>query len=256
MVRGMSEKTGETKDGERIAKVLARAGVASRRGAEAMIEAGRVAVDGKKLDSPALNVTSGQVITVDGKPIGAADATRLWLYHKPPGLLTTHSDPKGRNTVFENLPKELPRVISIGRLDINSEGLLLLTNDGELARHLESPKTGWKRKYRARAWGEPDEKRLEQLRKGVVVDGIKYAPADVEVESRKASNTWIAIGIREGKNREVRKLLEHAGLQVSRLIRVAYGPFQLGALERGEVREVTRPVLRTQLGAAYQLKAK
>lgn len=256
MVRHMTEKTGETKDGERIAKVLARAGVASRRGAEAMIEAGRVAVDGKQLDSPALNVTPGQVITVDGKPIGAAESTRLWLYHKPPGLLTTHSDPKGRNTVFENLPKELPRVISIGRLDINSEGLLLLTNDGELARHLESPKTGWKRKYRARAWGEPDEKRLEQLRKGVVVDGIKYAPADVEVESRKASNTWIAIGIREGKNREVRKLLEHAGLQVSRLIRVAYGPFQLGALERGEVREVTRPVLRTQLGAAYQLKAK
>jgi len=253
MVRAM---TGETKDGERIAKVLARAGVASRRGAEAMIEAGRVAVDGRKLDSPALNVTPGQVITVDGKPIGAAEATRLWLYHKPPGLLTTHSDPKGRNTVFENLPKEMPRVISIGRLDINSEGLLLLTNDGELARHLESPKTGWKRKYRARAWGEPDDKRLEQLRKGVVVDGVKYAPADVEVESRKASNTWIAIGIREGKNREVRKLLEHAGLQVSRLIRVAYGPFQLGALERGEVREVTRPVLRTQLGAAYQLKAK
>ena len=253
MVRAM---TGETKDGERIAKVLARAGVASRRGAEAMIEAGRVAVDGRKLDSPALNVTPGQVITVDGKPIGAAEATRLWLYHKPPGLLTTHSDPKGRNTVFENLPKEMPRVISIGRLDINSEGLLLLTHDGELARHLESPKTGWKRKYRARAWGEPDDKRLEQLRKGVVVDGVKYAPADVEVESRKASNTWIAIGIREGKNREVRKLLEHAGLQVSRLIRVAYGPFQLGALERGEVREVTRPVLRTQLGAAYQLKAK
>jgi len=248
--------TEQPKDGERIAKVLARAGVASRRGAEAMIEAGRVAVDGKTLDSPALNVTPRQVITVDGKPIGAAEATRLWLYHKPPGLLTTHKDPKGRNTVFENLPKEMPRVISIGRLDINSEGLLLLTNDGELARHLESPKTGWKRKYRARAWGEPDDKRLEQLRKGVVVDGVKYAPADVEVESRKASNTWIAIGIREGKNREVRKLLEHAGLQVSRLIRVAYGPFQLGALERGEVREVTRPVLRTQLGAAYQLKAK
>ncbi len=253
MVRAMTE---QPKDGERIAKVLARAGVASRRGAEAMIEAGRVAVDGKTLDSPALNVTPRQVITVDGKPIGAAEATRLWLYHKPPGLLTTHKDPKGRNTVFENLPKEMPRVISIGRLDINSEGLLLLTNDGELARHLESPKTGWKRKYRARAWGEPDDKRLEQLRKGVVVDGVKYAPADVEVESRKASNTWIAIGIREGKNREVRKLLEHAGLQVSRLIRVAYGPFQLGALERGEVREVTRPVLRTQLGAAYQLKAK
>lgn len=255
MVHRMTEKAGEPKDGERIAKVLARAGVASRRGAEAMIEAGRVAVDGKKLDSPALNVTPGQVITVDGQPIGAAEHTRLWLYHKPPGLLTTHKDPKGRNTVFENLPKEMPRVISIGRLDINSEGLLLLTNDGELARHLESPKTGWKRKYRARAWGEPDEKRLEQLRKGVIVDGIKYAPADVEVESRKASNTWIAVGIREGKNREVRKLLEHAGLQVSRLIRVAYGPFQLGTLERGEVREVTRPVLRTQLGAAFQLKA-
>jgi 23S rRNA pseudouridine2605 synthase len=252
----MTEKTGETRDGERIAKVLARAGVASRRGAEAIIEAKRVAVDGKLLDSPAFNVKPGQVITVDGKPIAAAEPTRLWLYHKPPGLLTTHSDPKGRNTVFENLPKEMPRVISIGRLDINSEGLLLLTNDGELARHLESPKTGWKRKYRARAWGEPDEKRLEQLRKGVVVDGIKYAPADVEVESRKASNTWIAVGVREGKNREVRKLLEHAGLQVSRLIRIAYGPFQLGTLEAGQVREVTRPVLRTQLGAAFQIKGK
>jgi 23S rRNA pseudouridine2605 synthase len=252
----MTEKTGETRDGERIAKVLARAGVASRRGAEAIIEARRVAVDGKLLDSPAFNVKPGQVITVDGKPIAAAEPTRLWLYHKPPGLLTTHSDPKGRNTVFENLPKEMPRVISIGRLDINSEGLLLLTNDGELARHLESPKTGWKRKYRARAWGEPDEKRLEQLRKGVVVDGIKYAPADVEVESRKASNTWIAVGVREGKNREVRKLLEHAGLQVSRLIRIAYGPFQLGTLEAGQVREVTRPVLRTQLGAAFQIKGK
>ena len=252
----MIEKTGETRDGERIAKVLARAGVASRRGAEAIIEARRVAVDGKLLDSPAFNVKPGQVITVDGKPIAAAEPTRLWLYHKPPGLLTTHSDPKGRNTVFENLPKEMPRVISIGRLDINSEGLLLLTNDGELARHLESPKTGWKRKYRARAWGEPDEKRLEQLRKGVVVDGIKYAPADVEVESRKASNTWIAVGVREGKNREVRKLLEHAGLQVSRLIRIAYGPFQLGTLEAGQVREVTRPVLRTQLGAAFQIKGK
>jgi 23S rRNA pseudouridine2605 synthase len=252
----MNDKTGELKDGERIAKVLARAGVASRRAAEVMIEQRRVAVDGKVLDSPALNVRPGQIITVDGKPIAAAEPTRLWLYHKPPGLLTSHKDPKGRNTVFENLPKDMPRVISVGRLDINSEGLLLLTNDGELARHLESPKTGWKRRYRARAWGEPDDKRLEALRKGVIVDGVKYAPAEVEVESRKASNTWIAIGIREGKNREVRKLLEHAGLQVSRLIRVAYGPFQLGVLERGEVREVHRPVLRQQLGAAFQLKAK
>ncbi|MEN3952408.1 pseudouridine synthase [Iodidimonas sp. SYSU 1G8] len=251
----MNEKTGD-KDGERIAKVLARAGVASRRAAETMIEQRRVAVDGKVLDSPALNVRPEQIITVDGKPIAAAEPTRLWLYHKPPGLLTSHKDPKGRNTVFENLPKDMPRVISVGRLDINSEGLLLLTNDGELARHLESPKTGWKRRYRARAWGEPDDKRLEALRKGVVVDGVKYAPAEVEVESRKASNTWIAVGIREGKNREVRKLLEHAGLQVSRLIRVAYGPFQLGVLERGEVREVHRPVLRQQLGAAFQLKAK
>jgi 23S rRNA pseudouridine2605 synthase len=253
MVRVMTE---QPKEGERIAKVLARAGVASRRGAEAMIAAGRVAVDGRTLDSPAFNVTPGQAITVDGKPVGAAEPTRLWLYHKPPGLPTTHKDTRGRNTVFEMLPKDLPRVISVGRLDINSEGLLLLTNDGELARHLESPATGWKRKYRARAWGEPDERKLDLLRKGVTIEGVRYAPAEIEVESRKASNVWLAVGVREGKNREVRKLLEHAGLQVSRLIRVAYGPFQLGTLERGEVREVTRPVLRTQLGAGFSLKAK
>jgi 23S rRNA pseudouridine2605 synthase len=242
--------------GERIAKYLARAGIASRRDAEKLIADGKVKVNGKLVETPATFVSPGDRISVEGKPVAAPERTRLFRYHKPEGLVTTHRDPQGRPTVFEKLPPGLPRVVSIGRLDLTSEGLLLLTNDGELARHLESPKTGWKRKYRARAWGEPDEKRLEQLRKGVVVDGIKYAPADVEVESRKASNTWIAVGIREGKNREVRKLLEHAGLQVSRLIRVAYGPFQLGALERGEVREVTRPVLRTQLGAAYQLKAK
>lgn len=251
MVRAMTDQPGE-----RIAKVLARAGVASRRGAEALIAAGRVAVDGRRLDSPAVNVTPGNVVTVDGKPIAAAEPTRLWLYHKPPGLVTSHSDPQGRPTVFDSLPKDLPRVISVGRLDINSEGLLLLTNDGELARHLESPKTGWKRRYRARAWGELDEGRLEALRKGVTVDGLRYAPAEIAVESRKASNTWLALGIREGKNREVRKLLAHAGLQVSRLIRVAYGPFQLGALERGEVREVTRPVLRQQLGAAFPIKVR
>jgi 23S rRNA pseudouridine2605 synthase len=253
MVRAMAD---EERDGERIAKVLARAGVASRRGAEALIAQGRVAVDGRTLTSPAFNVRPDSTITVDGKPLAEPEPTRLWLYHKPPGLLTTHRDPRGRNTVFENLPKEMPRVISVGRLDINSEGLLLLTNDGALARHLESPKTGWKRRYRARAWGEVDERRLEALRRGVTVDGVRYAPAEIDVETRKASNTWIAVGIREGKNREVRTLLAHAGLQVSRLIRVAYGPFQLGALERGEVREVPRAVLRQQLGAAYPLKAR
>jgi 23S rRNA pseudouridine2605 synthase len=251
MVRAMTEKTGD-----RIAKVLARAGVASRRGAEAMIAAGRVAVDGRVLDSPALNVTERNVITVDGKPIAAAEPTRLWLYHKPTGLVTSHRDPEGRNTVFEMLPKDLPRVISVGRLDINSEGLLLLTNDGELARYLESPRTGWKRRYRARVWGEVDERKLEALRQGATIDGVRYAPAEIAVESFKASNSWLAVGIREGKNREVRNLLAHAGLQVSRLIRVAYGPFQLGALERGEVREVTRPVLRQQLGAAYQIRTR
>lgn len=247
-------------DGDRIAKLLARAGIASRREVERMIADGRVALDGKVLETPATILPNLQGVTVDGKAVARAEPARLFRFHKPPGLLTAERDFSGRPTIYNALtnalPRGTPRLMPVGRLDLNTEGLLLLTNDGELARHLESPKTGWKRKYRARAWGEPDEKRLEQLRKGVVVDGIKYAPADVEVESRKASNTWIAVGIREGKNREVRKLLEHAGLQVSRLIRVAYGPFQLGALERGEVREVTRPVLRTQLGAAYQLKAK
>jgi 23S rRNA pseudouridine2605 synthase len=237
----------ETKP-ERIAKVLARAGVCSRRDAEKLIAAGRVSVDGKVLDSPALNVAADAKILVDGKPITAAEPSRLWCYHKRSGLVTSHRDPQGRNTVFQMLPKDLPRVISIGRLDLTSEGLLLLTNDGELARRLELPETGWTRRYRVRVHGTPDPEHLGKLARGIEIDGIAYGSIHALVDSQKGANAWLTVSLREGKNREVRKVLEHLGLQVNRLIRVAYGPFQLGKLEPGEVREVPRKILAEQLG--------
>lgn len=238
----------ETPKGERIAKVMARAGLASRREAERMIAAGRVSVNGKLIDSPALNVTPADKIVVDGTEVGEPDVARLWLYHKPIGLVTTERDEKGRDTVFANLPAELPRVVSVGRLDINSEGLLLLTNDGGVKRKLELPATGWLRKYRVRVNGRPNDKALESLRKGVIVDGERFQPFDVVIDRQQGANAWLTVSIREGKNREIRRALSEVGLKVNRLIRISYGPFRLGELKAGAVEEIKQRVLRDQLG--------
>jgi 23S rRNA pseudouridine2605 synthase len=238
----------EKKSGERIAKVVSRAGLASRRDAEEWIVQGRVTVNGRVINSPALDVTANDVITVDGKPLPPRERTRLFMFHKPRGLMTTHADPEGRPTVFDNLPEGLPRLISIGRLDFNTEGLLLLTNDGGLARALELPDTGWLRRYRVRAHGEVTQAQLDELEKGVEVDGVKYGPIDATLERDQGANVWLVFAIREGKNREVRNVLAHLGLEVNRLIRVSYGPFQLGELAEGQVEEVKTRVLREQLG--------
>lgn len=240
--------SGDTPQGDKLAKVLARAGLCSRREAERRIEAGRVSVDGKVVDRPAERVVHGQTILVDGKPLPEKPETRLWRYHKPAGLVTTHSDPQGRPTVFERLPPELPRVVSVGRLDLNSEGLLLLTNDGELARELELPSKGWTRRYRVRVHGSPDEQALRRLKRGVTVEGVKYGPIEAKLDSTQGANAWLTVSLQEGKNREVRRVMEHLGLQVNRLIRIAYGPFQLGNMDRGQVQEVPRRVLKEQLG--------
>ncbi|WP_159008022.1 pseudouridine synthase [Bradyrhizobium sp. S69] len=238
----------EKKSGERIAKVVSRAGLASRRDAEEWITQGRVSVNGRVINSPALDVTGNDVITVDGKPLPPRERTRLWMFHKPRGLMTTHADPEGRPTVFENLPEGLPRLISIGRLDFNTEGLLLLTNDGGLARALELPDTGWLRRYRVRAHGEVTQAQLDELKKGVEVDGVKYGSIDATLERDQGANVWLVFAIREGKNREVRNVMAHLGLEVNRLIRISYGPFQLAELEEGKVEEVKTRVLREQLG--------
>ena len=235
-------------EGQRIAKVMARAGLCSRREAERWISAGRVRVDGEAVTSPAVNVSADQRVTVDGKPLPALQPPRLWCYHKPPGLITSHADPKGRPTVFQRLPGSLPRVVSVGRLDLTSEGLLLLTNDGELARALELPATGWTRRYRVRVFGTVDEDRLAALEGGLALGRARYGPVHARLDSRRGGNAWLAVSLREGKNREVRNVMEHLGLVVNRLIRVAYGPFQLGRLPRGRVREVSAKVLREQLG--------
>ncbi len=237
-----------SQEGERIAKTLARAGVCSRRDAEKLIEDGRVSVNGKVLDTAAFKVTPKDVIKVDGKRIEAADRTRMWRYHKPQGLVTTHRDPQGRPTVFEHLPEDLPRVISVGRLDLNSEGLLLLTNDGEVARALELPATGWVRRYRARAFGRTTQVQLDELKNGIEVDGVRYGPIHARLEQGERSNVWIAVSLTEGKNREVRRVLEAIGLKVNRLIRIGYGPFQLGNLKEGEVEEIGARILKEQLG--------
>ncbi len=240
--------------GERIAKVLSRAGVASRREAERMIEAGRVKVNGKIIDSPALNVTNSDKIVVDDKPVGEPDAPRIWLYHKPAGLVTTERDEKGRDTVFDSLPDDLPRVMSIGRLDINSEGLLLLTNDGGVKRKLELPATGWLRRYRVRIKGSASEAALERLRTGISVEGVNYQPMDVTFDRQQGANAWLTIALREGKNREIRRAMEAIGATVNRLIRVSYGPFQLGNLAAGDVEEVKQRVVKDQLGLKVSKK--
>ncbi len=241
--------------GERIAKRLARAGLCSRRDAERWIAEGRVAVNGRVLASPACVVGPGDIVLVDGKPVAEPERSRLWRYHKPAGLVTTHRDPQGRPTVFERLPEGMPRVISVGRLDLNSEGLLLLTNDGALARRLELPSTGWVRRYRVRVHGTPEPEALLRLERGVMVDGVAYGSIKAVLDRVQGANAWLTVSLREGKNREVRRVMEHVGLQVLRLIRVAYGPFQLGQLLPGEVDEVTGKVVREQLGKADPVAA-
>jgi 23S rRNA pseudouridine2605 synthase len=235
-------------EGERVAKAMARAGVCSRRDAEKLIAEGRVAVNGVTLDQPGVKVGPKDRITLDGQPVAAPEAARLWRYHKPTGLVTTHRDPGGRDTVFEHLPEDLPRVISVGRLDLTSEGLLLLTNDGALARALELPSTAWVRKYRVRAFGRVTQEDLLKLADGIVVDGVSYGPIEAILERAETANAWISVSLREGKNREVRRVLEAVGLKVNRLIRVSYGPFQLGKLPSGAVEEVAPRALKEMLG--------
>jgi 23S rRNA pseudouridine2605 synthase len=235
----------------RIARRIARAGICSRRDAERLIAQGRVSVDGRVVATPALDVGEQARIEVDGKPLAAPQPVRLWRYHKPKGQVSTSRDPQGRPTIFDTLPADLPRLMSIGRLDINTEGLLLLTNDGELARHLELPATGWLRRYRVRARGRVAPQGLDAIRDGVEIDGVRYGPVEARIDSTQGANMWLSIGLREGKNREVRRLMEHLGLVVNRLIRVSFGPFSLGDLTLGQVEEVRRRVLADQLGAVH-----
>lgn len=240
----------------RIAKVMARAGLCSRRDAEAWIAAGRVDVNGIRLKSPARNVSPCDSIFVDGQPLARRERTRLFLFHKPRGLLTTNRDPQNRPTIFSVLPKELPRLVAVGRLDINSEGLLLLTNDGGLARVLELPATGWIRRYRVRAKGTTDQSALDSLREGLTLDGVDYAGTVATLDRVQGANVWLTMALSEGKNREVRRVLEHLGLAVNRLIRISYGPFQLGTLAEGAVAEVRTRVLREQLGRTLAEEAR
>ena len=235
-------------EGDRIAKVIARAGIASRREAEKLIEAGRVSVNGAVITRAAVNVTDKDRVTVDGKPLDAPEPPRLWLYHKPTGLVTTTRDPEGRPTIFDELPADLPRVLTVGRLDLTSEGLLLLTNDGGVKRKLELPSTGWLRRYRVRMKGSPQDTDFDPLRAGITIDGEDFQPMTVTLDRQQGSNAWATVAIREGKNREIRRAMQAIGLTVNRLIRTSYGPFQLGQLKPGEVQEVRPRVLRDQLG--------
>lgn len=238
---------------ERLAKFMARSGVCSRRDAEDLIKQKRVTVNGEIIDTPALKVEGSEKILLDGEKLPEIEQTRLWLYHKPAGLLTTHKDTEARATVFDHLPAGLPRVISVGRLDLNSEGLLLLTNNGELSRKLELPENGWSRRYKVRVHGFVNKNKLADLAKGATVDGINYGPVKAELESQNGTNSWLIVTLNEGKNREVRKLMKSIGLEVARLIRLSYGPFQLGNLKKGEVREVPQKVLKEQLGSKIEL---
>ncbi len=244
----MSE-TGPAPRGDRIAKFLARAGVASRRDAERLLAEGRVVLNNVRVDHPATFVMPGDIVVVNGTVVDAPDRPRLWRYHKPDGVMTTHRDPQGRPTVFDKMPPGMPRVVSVGRLDLNSEGLLLLTNDGALARQLELPANGWLRRYRVRVHGEVEPAALASLQRGLTLDGVRYAPIEAGLDSRKGSNAWLTVSLHEGRNREIRRVMAHLNLQVTRLIRVAYGPFQLGNLLRGEISEVPPKVLREQLPA-------
>jgi len=233
----------------RIAKAMAHAGLCSRREAERWIEAGRVSVNGKTLDTPAFTVTPDDTVLVDDKPLPRATGVRLWRYHKPKGLMTTHADPEGRRTVFDTLPKDMPRVISIGRLDYATEGLLLLTTSGDLSRHMELPATGWLRRYRVRAKGSITQDALDKLKEGIVIDGVRFGPIEARLDRAQGANVWLTLGLREGKNREVKRVAAHLGLDVNRLIRVSFGPFTLGDLPAGTVEEIKPRILADQLGA-------
>lgn len=242
----------KSEKGERIAKAMAHAGLCSRRDAEGLIAQGRVKLNGRKVDTPATFVSGSDQIEVDGTPLKRKNPTRLFMYHKPTGLVTTHKDELGRKTVFDMLPKDLPRLVSVGRLDLNSEGLLLMTTDGELSRYLEHPSTGWSRNYRVRVFGAIDEGKLASLKNGITVEGIKYGPIMVKIEKSSPTNSWLQVTLKEGKNREIRKVMGALGLEVSRLLRVSYGPFQLGQLPRGNIKEVHTKILKEQIPGFFK----
>jgi 23S rRNA pseudouridine2605 synthase len=247
-------KESEKRPGERIAKVIARAGVCSRRDAERLIAEGRVKINGEIVDTPARKVQPADLVEVNDMTLPAPEASRLWRYHKPAGLIVSHRDPKGRQSVFDALPKDLPRVVSIGRLDFTTEGLLLFTNDGELERKLELPATGWTRRYRVRVHGTVEQSALDRLKQGIMIAGIRYGPIEARIERKQGTNSWMSFALKEGKNREIKRVCEHLGLQVTRLIRISYGPFQLGDLGKGEVAEVPPRILRDQLGGLIAAK--
>jgi len=244
-----SEKPAGERPGDRIAKVMARAGLCSRRDAERLVAEGRVSVNGERIASPAVKVLPQDAISVDGRPLARQEPSRLWRYHKPSGLVVSHRDPQGRTTVFETLPKALPRLLSVGRLDLTSEGLLLLTNDGAIERQLELPSTGFLRRYRVRAHGQVEPERLSSLQRGITIEGIRYGPIRAEIERRQGANVWMSFSLSEGKNREIRRVCDVLGLKVNRLIRVSFGPFELDGLERGEIAEVPARVLQKALAS-------